>query len=112
MAAALTSIVSEMSTQTSGSSVPDRYSQADLVGRPGLGEIVRVSGRRRNRIQDGPPDHPVVPVIDVMLTEIIRRRVGRHHRIGPHLADQGHQPAVNPGRLPARHRESPASDGC
>ena len=93
IAAAFTSIVSEMSTQHVRLQRPRQVYRADLVGGAGFGEIMRVAGGRRDGVQNGPADHPVIPVVDVMLPEVDGRWVGCDHHIGPDVPHQRHQPA-------------------
>ena len=75
-----------MSIQQFGSSVPDRYTVADVVHREPvgevLGEVVRVAGRRRHRVERRPAGDAVVAVVEVAVAEEHRGRVGAQHDLG------------------------------
>ena len=82
----------------SGSSVPDRYTAPHLVhGEPlgeVLGEVVRVAGGRRDRVERGPAGDAVVVVVEVAVAEEHRGGVGAQHDLGAQLAHDAHDRAA------------------
>ena len=102
-----TSTVSVMSTHTSGSRRARQVDRRDLVGGPGLGEVVREGGGRRDGVQQRPSGRPVVPVVEVLLPEEDRRRIGPEHHVGAEAPDRPPPgcPAAR-GRPPARRPDN------
>ena len=87
-----------MSTQRSAPSVPVRYTARTWCtaspSREVLGEVVRVAGRRRDRVERRPPGDAVVAVVEVAAAEEHRGGVGAQHDFGPELAHVTHDRAA------------------
>ena len=55
-----------------------------------LGEVVRVPGGRKHRVERCESRDAMVAVVEVRIAEEDRGRVGAHHHLGAQLADRSH----------------------
>jgi len=75
---------------------PRQQHRLDLVDRPGVRKVQRQGGGRRQGIEHGEADNPVVPMVEVVLTEKYRRRIGAQDGGGAETPDPPDQLGPNP----------------